>query len=196
MRDAEEAQALRVTGFDAAILDDEDPAALLPTLRRLRRLPRFPPLLVRLREVEPARMRELLAAGAADVFLANADPEAPGLRDELLDRIDRLCAQRSWSAAGESKQGDESSAPGGAIGRSAAMRGVFGLVERAANSHASVLLTGETGTGKEVIARAIHDTGPRRERSFVAVNCAAFPDTLLESELFGHAKGAFTSGTR
>jgi Nif-specific regulatory protein len=76
------------------------------------------------------------------------------------------------------------------------MRAVFALVERAGRSRGTLLLTGETGTGKELIARAVHDAGRRRSGEFVALNCAAFPDTLLESELFGHAKGAFTGASR
>jgi Nif-specific regulatory protein len=82
------------------------------------------------------------------------------------------------------------------VGTSRAIRSVVALVERARDSTATVLLTGETGTGKEAIARALHDTGPRRDRPFVDVNCAAFPDSLLESELFGYQKGAFTGADR
>ena len=78
------------------------------------------------------------------------------------------------------------------IGRSAAMQEVFDLVRRVAGSAASVLVTGESGTGKELVAKAIHFNSPRKTRPFVAVNCAAIPDTLLESELFGYKRGAFT----
>ena len=80
----------------------------------------------------------------------------------------------------------------GIVGQSAAMRKVCDLVVRIADSQASVLLTGESGTGKEVIANAIHAQSQRAQGAFVAVNCAAMPEALLESELFGHAKGAFT----
>ena len=78
------------------------------------------------------------------------------------------------------------------IGNSQAMQEVFGLIKKAAASESNVLITGESGTGKELIARAIHRWSPRNDRSFMTINCSAIPDTLLESELFGFEKGAFT----
>ncbi|MGE5239844.1 MAG: sigma 54-interacting transcriptional regulator [Chloroflexota bacterium] len=86
----------------------------------------------------------------------------------------------------------EESGLDGLVGMSAPMREVFSLIKRAAMSESNVLITGESGTGKEPVARAIHRWSPRRERSFTTINCSAIPDTLLESELFGFEKGAFT----
>ncbi len=80
----------------------------------------------------------------------------------------------------------------GIIGKSSAMVAVFDLIERVAPSTANVLIQGDSGTGKEMVAKAIHQLGPRKNNHFVAINCTAIPDTLLESELFGHAKGSFT----
>ena len=78
------------------------------------------------------------------------------------------------------------------IGASATMQEVFGLIKKAAVSESNVLITGESGTGKELVARAIHKWSPRKAKSFVTINCSAIPDTLLESELFGFERGAFT----
>src|SRR5918995_2526431 len=86
----------------------------------------------------------------------------------------------------------------GIVGRSRAMRDLFQLLETVAATTSTILISGETGTGKEVVARAIHHNSPRRGNRFVAINCSAIPETLLEAELFGHVRGAFTGavGTR
>src|SRR4051812_5678082 len=80
----------------------------------------------------------------------------------------------------------------GIVGRAPAMRAMFQLLETVSPSPSTILVTGETGTGKEIVARAIHHNSPRRAQRFVALNCGAIPETLLEAELFGHVRGAFT----
>jgi DNA-binding NtrC family response regulator len=90
------------------------------------------------------------------------------------------------------KEEDRPASSPAIIGRSPAIRRVLDMVEEVASSDASVLITGETGTGKELVARALHTRSGRPPERFIAVNCAAIPETLLESELFGHEKGAFT----
>ncbi len=83
----------------------------------------------------------------------------------------------------------------GMIGRGPVMQELFGMIRRLAPHLRTALITGETGTGKELVARALHKTGPRRDRRFVTVNCSAVVETLFESELFGHVRGAFTGAT-
>jgi len=103
--------------------------------------------------------------------------EREGLRREVAQLHDELVALR---------------APSGIVGRSPKIAQAIALADKVARHPSTVLITGESGTGKELIARHIHEASPRVDKPFVAVNCAAIPETLLESELFGHAKGAFT----
>src|SRR5436305_14906260 len=81
---------------------------------------------------------------------------------------------------------------GSLVGASKKMQEIFRLIEMVAPSTASVLITGASGTGKELVARTVHELSPRRGKSFIPINCAAIPETLIESEVFGHEKGAFT----
>jgi DNA-binding NtrC family response regulator len=90
------------------------------------------------------------------------------------------------------EQLDERFGLGSIIGRSTRMRALFQLIETVAPTTTTILIIGETGTGKEMVARAIHQTSPRRQQRFIALNCSAIPETLLEAELFGHVRGAFT----
>lgn len=88
---------------------------------------------------------------------------------------------------------DKSFAYSNIVGKSKSMKEIFHLIKQTTDNKTTVLISGESGTGKELVAKAIHYNGPRRNKSFITINCAAIPDTLLESELFGYEKGAFTN---
>jgi DNA-binding NtrC family response regulator len=130
-----------------------------------------------------------LRAGAAEYFSLPGDVEA--LRSWMADTARRLEASQSGSAFA-AREGTKYSYDG-ILGSSPALRKALALAGRVIpHANVTVLLMGETGTGKELFARAIHYNGPRKAQPFVEVNCTAIPDTLLESELFGHEAGAFT----
>ncbi len=112
--------------------------------------------------------------------------------------LERACAERSLRSENQRlrREVEERYSFASLLGKSREMQQVYELIERLAAVPSPALIIGETGTGKELVARAMHHQGPRARHAFVAVNCAALPEALLESELFGHARGAFTGATQ
>lgn len=131
---------------------------------------------------------DAIKRGAAD-FVAK-----PFQFDELMHVLQKSLEQRRLKSENAylRSQLEERYKFGGILGKSRPMQALFQMLETVARSNSTILITGETGTGKEVVARAIHHNSPRRMHRFVALNCSAIPETLLEAELFGHVRGAFT----
>ena len=131
---------------------------------------------------------ESMRAGAFDYITKPFEPDAVVLT------IERALERRALEEENRRLRRalDQTSSFGDLIGESPAMREIFALIRKVANSSSSVLVTGESGTGKEVVARTIHYSGNRADQPFVPINCTAIPEGLLESELFGHVRGAFT----
>ena len=134
---------------------------------------------------------EAVKAGAEDYLTKPLDPNK---LQRLLERLAEINQQKRENQALRRQLNDRGRF-GRIIGHSPAMRALYQVLEQAAPTPASMLILGESGTGKELVAQTIHQLSPRAAAPFVAINCAAIPDTLLESEIFGHEKGAFTGAT-
>ncbi|NDC38110.1 MAG: sigma-54-dependent Fis family transcriptional regulator, partial [Proteobacteria bacterium] len=187
---------------DVAILDVEMPRVRGDELAgRFKSHPelRYTPVILLTANSEADDIEAGLAFGADDYVIK------PFERRELLARVGaalriRALYQelRSERLRGDSLQSqvEERFKFGNLVGRSAPMRAVYDLLEKVKDSRVAVLITGESGTGKELVASAIHYNSNRRTKPFIAHNCSAFSETLLESELFGHVRGAFTGALR
>ena len=182
---AEAVAALRDDAFDLVLMDLKMPGIdgidVVEVLRT--RGEGTPVLMISGYGTVDAAVRAL-HSGVDDFLTKPVEPEV------LLERVASLLERRPQAAAGGSE------GPAGLVGRSAPMQSVYDEIGRVAGTDATVLVTGETGTGKELVARAIHDASERRGGPFVAVTCAALAEGVLESELFGHMRGAFTGAVR
>jgi DNA-binding NtrC family response regulator len=160
-------------------------------------------LLARTKEMQPGVVVVMLTAqgsiesaveamrmGAYDYIPKPVDPVR--LRNILQNANRQREADSNVELGATRRQFRDSGVLGPLVGSSPQMKAIFQMIERVAPSNVSVLVTGESGTGKELVARCLHDLSSRRTKPFVAVNCAAIPETLIESEIFGHEKGAFT----
>ncbi len=172
---------IRDGGWDLILLDASFSDAGMEILERLREASDSPPVVLMTTEPSMEMMMEALRVGAHEVL---AKPLPLGRVRQILTSLEQARSVRPLP--------EKPAAEDAFIGSSPEMLHAFSLVARSAGSDATVLVLGESGTGKEMVARALHSLSPRAKGPFMAINCAAIPENLLESELFGHEKGAFT----
>jgi len=181
--------ALETRDFGLVITDIRMPGADgIAVLKRAREISPQTLVLVMTAHGSVETAVEALRAGATDYILK------PVVFDELLAKVERLIELRQlmWQAQMLRREVEARYDFEGLVGQSRAMRDIFDLVRKVAPTQSTVLITGESGTGKEVVARAVHHFSQVAQRIFLPVNCAAIPENLLESQLFGHVRGAFT----
>ncbi|MEW6754504.1 MAG: sigma-54 dependent transcriptional regulator [Candidatus Latescibacterota bacterium] len=179
--------------LDLVLLDLKMPRVDgLEALREIRRLDPALPVLIMTAYASVDTAVQALKMGAFDYLTKPLDT------DELLLSIRRTLEHFQLRAENRQlrERLQEHGSFGRILGRSKPMRDLYEVLELASPTDATILITGESGTGKEVVARAIHEASPRRDEGFVAVSCAAIPSALLESELFGHERGAFTGAVQ
>jgi DNA-binding NtrC family response regulator len=189
-------KALRLTQsrhFDVIVTDIRMPGLDgFELFRRLRQQSPTTEVIIVTNHGDVAQAVAAMKEGAYD-YLAK-----PFQADELLLRVERIAAQSALRRDLEQARAELANLNPGAVlvGQSPPMRRLCGLVETVAKSGAATLITGESGTGKELVARMLHDLGPRRSGAFVPLNCGALPENLVEAELFGNERGAFTGAER
>jgi len=157
-------------------------------LRRVASLPQECKVIVMTAHGSVDSAVEAMKIGAYDYVQKGGDPTR--LRTILRHAVSQRDTERELEVTRRTLR--DKGVMGPMVGSSRKMQEIFHLVEMVAPSTAAVLITGESGTGKELVARTIHDLSPRKNKPFIAINCAAIPETLIESEVFGHEKGAFT----
>jgi len=185
-------ELLEETDFDLLICDIKMPQVDgMEVLKRLKAAKPIVPVIMITAFGSVKQAVEALRLGAMDYIMKPFDIEelkvlaANGLEQKRLREENQLLKRTFQKETSYENM----------IGKSRGMQEVFGLIEKVATTDSTVLITGESGTGKELAAKAIHNKSRRRDRAFVSINCAALPENLLESELFGHVRGAFTGAS-